>query len=271
MRYETMQGWIEVYETTDDAGDAIRVMDSEGAFQSATYLGEARYGLAFDYHRAYNALFEALEPRRVLMLGGGGYAYPKHVVRTHPGVHVDVVEIDPAIEAIARRSFFIDELVGWLEARGEADRLGLFVADAREFVERQNAEGAEPYDAVVNDCFRGRSPVMTLASVEAVRAIKARLAPGGLYLTNVISALEGDESYYLHSMVLTLREAFADVQVVPCNPGEPEERANNVVIACDERHAFAGAVDIEPGEASRVFTDDLSAMYEDLFWVEDAD
>ena len=260
-----MQGWIDVYETVNDDGLPIRVMDSEGAYQSATYLGEHRYELAFDYHRAYNHLFEALSPDKILMLGGGGYAYPKHVVRNHPGIRVDVVEIDPLITAIARKHFFIDELID--ELGPDADRrLRLITAEAREFLD----SCTERYGAVVNDCFRGRSPVMTLASVESAWAIKRCLEPDGIYLTNIISSLEGDESYYLHSIVRTLREEFGHVWVVPCNPDVPVERANNIVIASDGPYTFSETYPLEPSDASRVFHDDLAAMYEDLFWVEDA-
>ena len=114
-----------VYTTRDDAGERVRVLRTGGVYQSATYLGERRMEPVFAYYRAFGRLFD-LRPgaRRVLAVGGGGFAFPKLVASAHPGVRADVVEIDPTVVEAARRWFFLDEAVAL--ARG-AD---LLVIDA---------------------------------------------------------------------------------------------------------------------------------------------
>ncbi|MFR3451637.1 MAG: hypothetical protein ACLTSX_08770 [Collinsella sp.] len=72
----------------------------------------------------------------MLVMGGGGYAYPKHALTAHPALDMDVVEIDPSITRLARRWFFLDEL-----ERIAADRLRLITADARTFISQALAEG----------------------------------------------------------------------------------------------------------------------------------
>ena len=43
------------------------------------------------------------EPLRVLVMGGGGYSLPKYLAAYVPEAHVDVVEIDPAMNRAGAR------------------------------------------------------------------------------------------------------------------------------------------------------------------------
>ena len=71
------------------------------------------------------------------------------------------------------------------------------------------------YDAILNDAFSGSSPAKTLTTVEAVRKIKESLNVNGVYLTNVISALEGENSKFLRAEVNTIKQVFKNVYIVP--------------------------------------------------------
>ena len=108
----TMDGPALVYNIRDAAGARVRVLRAGGVYQSATYLGDRRMEPAFEYYRAFGRLFD-LRPdaRSLLVIGGGGFAFPKMVASGHPGVRTDVVEIDPAVIDAARRWFFLDEAI----------------------------------------------------------------------------------------------------------------------------------------------------------------
>lgn len=122
--------------------------------------GRALATCPFAYLRSFDHLFEAalseapdpLVVNRVLMLGGAGFAYPKQLLLEHPGVALDVVEIDPAMVQIARERFFLDRLEMQLAAEGRAGDLRIFVEDGEAFLRR--SDGA-PYDAIINDVFVG--------------------------------------------------------------------------------------------------------------------
>lgn len=276
-KYPTMAGNAHIYEIVYDDGEVVRVMNVRGTYQSATYLDEDCYELVFGYHRAYNAMFEAGVPiRRVAMLGGGGFSYPKYLVAHRPTVSVDVVEIDPMVVAVAQRWFYLDRLMAEFDTE-ENGRLGIYVEDARDFLEARpvdevggpDVEVPILYDAIVNDCFAARIPVMSLATREAAKAIHARLAPGGLYLTNVISALRGPQAKLLHGVMHTLEQEFAHVHVVPGSEGLPRMVDNYVVIATDGEYSFSHEINVRPEAGTQTFVDARVEEYEDEFFLVD--
>lgn len=248
VRFPSLAGPMLVYAIwQDEAGGRVpvRVMEVDGAFQSAAYLVEGReYDPVFAYIRAYDCLYGARDASgapaacaNLLMLGGGGYAWPKHVVAHHPMSRIDVVELDPTVTAVAGRYFFLDR------CREEFDtdatgRLGLVCADALAYLE--SGEGA-PYDAIANDLFSGRTPATSLMTPEAAALVRERLVPGGLYLTNVISALSGDGAGLLQELAAVLRGAFAHVYVLPVGAYPEDDRDNNLLIASDGAWAIPGA------------------------------
>lgn len=187
--------------------------------------------------------------RKVLVLGGGGFAWPKHVLATHPEVSLDVVEIDPAIIRIARRHFFLDEAIERFDPAHK--RLRLICDDGRAFLENaaessQRSYGARPeamrYDAIVNDAFSGAEPVRSLATVEAAQAAKACLIPGGLYAANVVSDFDRANVAFLRDLTATLAKAFAHVHIIPCPDEDFGGEDNYLVIATDGTYDFEDAI-----------------------------
>ena len=192
------------------------MMNVAGTMQSGTYLDDDTYcDLAFSYTRDYDCMFLAGVPvRDVLVLGGGGYSYPKHLIAHRPETFVTCVEIDPVVTAIARRYFFLDRLFEEYDL-DEAGRLQLVEGDAREFLEQSD----ERYDAIVNDCFAGMSLVESLATREAAQLYHEHLREGGVYLSNVIGAVEGPRSRAMRRILRTL--ASESSRTSTCCRGNP--------------------------------------------------
>lgn len=242
-------GWALVYTRSDAQGEPVRVLRQDGVYQSATYLDDRRFDPVFSYHAAFDVLFEpevasALRAatghtaQRVLALGGGGCAWPKHAVMTHDEVSVDVVELDPAIVRAARRWFFVDEV----EERSRG-RLRLITGDGRAVLEAAaRAQAAPRYDAIVSDTFVGREPVRSLATVEAARLARASLVSGGFYLANVVSEAEGTDLSFLRDEVATLAQVFTRVSVIPADDEAFGGEGNYLVVATDSACDITGAI-----------------------------
>lgn len=163
------------------------------------------------------------------MLGGGGFSYPKHAIAGHAELSMDVVEIDEDVVDLAYEFFYLDRLVDEYGLE-ENERLRIFAMDALDYLE----ETPDVYDAILNDCFAGGRPVASLATEAAARLVHRRLAPGGVYLTNVVAALTGRKSRFLRDQVAVLGKAFRHVWVVPLGADDPRTPDNNMVVACDD-------------------------------------
>ncbi|MGN0075696.1 MAG: spermidine synthase, partial [Parafannyhessea sp.] len=235
----TMFGRARVVDMHDSDGTPVRVLEVSGTWQSATYLDEGWSELVFPYHRLFaDAILElGIASPHALMLGGGGYAFPKYLVTHDDDATVDVVEVDPAVSDLARRHFLLDRL------GPAASRMRTYNVDARAFLE--SSQGRASYDVIANDCFGAQVPTAGIATAEGVRAVASRLAPGGAYLSNVVSALEGRRSRALRDVCATLATAFDHVWVIPCSPEDPDLEDNNVVVASN-----AGALPIPTWEPS---------------------
>lgn len=234
-RFSTMFGPARVYQVLDDQGNPVRLLEVGGIVQSGTYVDDDHcYDLVFEYLKKYDAMFdpasvglpEGVPVRRVCVLGCGGYDYPEHLLAHHPEVMVDAVEIDPAITAIAKRYFFLDRALEEFDVE-TTGRSNLIEADARAFLEQPGTL----YDAIVNDTFDAGEPAPSLVGMDAVRAVHARLVDGGLYLTNVVAALEGPRSAFLQQQVRDLEQVFSEVRVLPCATDCFTDDDNVIVIA----------------------------------------
>ncbi len=234
----TMGGLTTVHDDTRTVGERIRVLSVASTCQSATYLDERWAEPVFVYHRLFDHVFDAWPrgdgPQTVAVLGGGGYAVPKHLVAHHPEITcIHAVEIDPAIEQLARRFFFLDRLEERFAAES-TDRLCLHVADAHGWLEACDLR----FDAIINDCFLGFDPERSFMTREGALLLHERLTPGGVYLSNVVSSLEGPQAQALYEAIDALSGAFAHVWVYPCSANEPDHVDNNVVVATDRDCTF---------------------------------
>lgn len=231
---KTSKGIARIHTVRDENDTPVRVLQLQGAYESATYLDENRYEPVFAYQQAFDHIFEGhLPSNEILMIGGGGYAWPKHVLSTKPEMQITVVELDPSITALARKWFYLDQLLE--EIPDAADRLKLITADGRNYLEGT----ANRYAAIINDTFTGKDPALSLATIEALRITKTSLLPGGIYATNVVSEQEGEDISFLRDVVTTLNEVFAHVVVIPCEDTSFGLEDNYLVLASDLAHSFS--------------------------------
>lgn len=238
IRLFAKHGPVFVHTTRTESGRRLRVMEVDGVYQSATYLDSHRNELPFAYYRAFDRVFDAGMPmRRMLMLGGGGFAYPKHLLTTRPEVSLDVVEADQSVVFLALDYFYVDKL---MEAYGE--RLSISINEGLPYLQTRDAS----YDAIINDAFAGAQPDDGLATMETVHLIRAHLNPGGLYLVNAVAYPNRNQGYaYLESLVAKLRTVFAHVWVLPSSDGALSDEENYLVIASDGNYAYPDAIAYE--------------------------
>ncbi len=250
--YDTQYGKVYIY-NTKDGENSYRTLLVDKGHESATYIDENKcYDLVYEYTKYYDLMFESSkEIKNTLMIGGAGYSYPKYYISNYLDKSIDVVEIDEDITNIAKKYFFLDKLIQDYDLNN-TNRLGLIAEDGRTYINKNTKK----YDAILNDAFAGESPAETLTTIEAAQKIHTSLVENGLYLSNVISAIDGDNSKFLKAEVNTLKHVFKNVYVVPCNdPTNYKQVQNNMVIATDDILFLKNSIDLDIQNDTLILTD----------------
>jgi spermidine synthase len=170
--------------------------------------------------RILPALAAALASRRehALFIGCGGAVAPRRFAETYPGIAHDVVESDPAVVALARTHYAIEEV----------PRLAVHVADGVAFV-REAA--CATWDVAVIDAYDAGDLASGFGTPAFFASLERALRPGGAFAFNVVGALDGGA---VQGVVAAAASAFDDVRVVPVMvPGEaysPRTVRNVVVV-----------------------------------------
>ncbi len=187
--------------------------------------------LRYDYQWIYEAVLDKYFPDRrpiaELMIGGGGYTFPRYTEVVRPGSHIEVIEIDPAVTRAAYAAFGLPEdtsiQVAHLDARNHVDDLLRM---------KQRGVATQPFDCILGDSFNQYSVPFQLTTVEFTRALKGLLADDGVYMLNLIDSFTN--GLFLGSVVNTCRQVFPQVYVFSCLPAAMSSRDTFVVI-CSNR------------------------------------
>ena len=162
-------------------------------------------------------LNEKLKIQSALFVGAGAFGMPEAVARLGKEVNVDVVEIDPAVISVGRRFFRLDEF----------PNVHAIASDARRFV----ATSPKKYDLIFGDAYNGiRHIPAHLVTREFFSEVRSRLTPDGVFLMNVISAVEGEKSELLGHILSTVQSVFPNVEVFGVNHSRTD--AQNVILLC---------------------------------------
>lgn len=176
-------------------------------------------------------------------------------------VHVDVVEINPAMVPLAERYFDFDR-----------SRVALTIDDGRHFLNRAPRQ----YDTIILDAFVGDSSPSHLMTREAFQAMRAALRPGGTLVINSFGDLRPGQAYYTASLYKTLSAVFKSVKTHAAGDDgnvyfvasdaptlsflrEPDLTAVHPEVIDTVRAAMARVVQVDLREG-RVLTDDFNPV-----------
>jgi len=167
------------------------------------------------------------------MIGLGAGTGPKQFQKWYPNLAIDVVEIDPVVVEVAKRYF----------AFHPNGKTQVSVADGRVFLN----DARETYDAILVDAYYADAIPFHLTTVEFMRVVQRRLAPGGVAIFNMIGSLEGRASKLVRSEFKTVRRVFPHCAVFPVleeweKPADfSRERVRNVMLVATSAARLSAA------------------------------
>lgn len=250
---QTLYSAVQVTEREWSNGRTVREMFQNGGSSSAEYVDTGEP--AHEYVTVSQHLVEPVmdDVESMLVLGGAALTLPVAFQHRRPDLRIEVVEIDPVVTELARRYF----------AYGQADYPGIRVVheDARVFLRSSD----QRFDLLYLDVFDHLLTVpWTLVTADAVQDMAARLAPGGLFVANVLSPLSGPGTGFIEHFRATLESVFGDVHVYLTDPdADPAVTQNLIVVASVEPAGappaeWATEADVAPG--ARILTDDWAPV-----------
>lgn len=175
--------------------------------------------MVFSYTRMSMAtLLFVKQPQNILVVGLGGGTLPSAFRNLYPDAHIDTVEIDPAVVAVAEEYFGFQS----------DPKLKVHVQDARVWTKRAILKPRR-YDIIVLDAFNGEYIPEHLMTLEYLQETKQLLAPQGVLAANTfaVSDLYDHESATYQAVFgsfinFRLPESANRVVVVPPKPATKE-------------------------------------------------
>jgi len=228
LRWDTPYNHIRVYE---DGRGSMRYLQTDPGTTCQSFMVVDRPNDLVSRYSEYNELAFHFHPnlQNMLVIGGGGFSLPKHILTSRPNVNIDVVEIDPGITKVARQFFGLtDEML--------ADpRLRIAHEDARRFLRRVKHEmtaGNKPkYDFVFGDAFNSHYNIpFHLTTKEYMEEVSECLSDNGIFMTNIISSLSGEKSGLFLGFHRALTEVFPQVEVFLVSGPNNEKDVQNIVL-----------------------------------------
>lgn len=247
--WRTRFGAAMVFDSADADGTTVRLLNVNGTFQSVCYVDDdLLWDPVCEYHRTWARLVHvawplrakarrtdeqpephrALPVRHALIMGGGGYSFPKWLVAYRPDFCCTTVEIDPKITNIAKERLFLDKLIADFNTQ-QNGRLNLVCDDAWHHLLGSDNK----FDLIVNDAFGGNRPLGNMDTREGAAHIRRHLHEDGVYIGNVRTPLEGRRAQALQRTRDAFAKEFNYVWVFPERPEDPRRPGNNALVACN--------------------------------------
>jgi hypothetical protein len=226
-RYTCLR-WID--QALPDAGLLRFMLLDEGVHSASDRDTPARLHLGYAAladHLARPVLATATTPG-ALVIGGGGATLPRAWAAAVPGARITVAELDARVAEAAARAM-------WAVSPAIETRIG----DGRAVLRALPKTAS--FAVVLMDAYRTQSVPPHLVTREFAALVRSRLAPGGVYLSNLIDRARTMQ--LASAVAATLGTVFPQVEIWV--PDIPTDGLTNIVVAAWRDAQQAGPAELE--------------------------
>jgi len=226
---QTPYGYVAVRQTSKRPDTREFIQDR--LTRSEAVMGDVA-GLQWFSTKVYAGLTQGLIANKskpaMMVIGGGGYAFPRYLKALWPGSVGEVVEPDAGVTGAAE-AFGLEH----------SSAIKTIPMEARDYVDtlvRQARTGrdARRYDFIYEDAFHDYAVPFPLVTREFNDKVSRLLGDDGVYMMNLIDTYESGR--LLGAVLGTLERTFSNVYVVaPARMGLPSLQNTFVVVAAKRR------------------------------------
>ena len=172
---------------------------------------------------------------RALLIGGGGYTFPRYLEKKYPAAQIDVVEIDSHLTALAYKHLGLSRNT----------RIRSFNDDARWVLMNFPERGV--YDFIFGDAFNDLTIPYHLTTLEFSSILRSLLKADGMLMANVIDDFH--TGLFMPSYVRTLEGVFGrgKVALVGDTPFEEMGISTMIVAASPTDQSWQEAEEANEG------------------------
>jgi spermidine synthase len=235
-------------------GKKLEAVILDNLIHSFVDLGDPLH-LYYGYERTYADLVawrsQSRPQFRALIIGGGGYTFPRYLEAKYPAARIEVVEIDPHLTELAYQRLGL--------SRGT--RIRSFNQDARWFLMNCPEKGV--YDFIFGDAFNDLTIPYHLATREFSAGIRSLLKPDGMLIANVIDDFQ--KGLFLPSYVRTLEEVFGKgkVSLIADSPFRDMGISTMIVAASASHHPWKEVEEANQGYCFVIAPQELNRRLKD--------
>jgi tetratricopeptide (TPR) repeat protein/MFS family permease len=167
--------------------------------------------LQYFYTKIYSGLSMGFNEKKgkpsLLVFGGGGFVFPRHLQTIWPQAKIEAVEIDPGVVEAAMAAFGLDRNTD----------IKIITLDARNYVDdllqkKRLGQNIPKYDCIYEDAINDFSVPFQLVTKEFNDKMAEIIADDGVYMVNLIEMY--NSGLFLGAVVNTLEKTFPYVDVV---------------------------------------------------------
>ena len=213
---ENVYHMIRVFERAETDGVRVRELFLDHQPEGAMIMGDNRK-FFYEYTRflELGPLF-APHMNRAIFIGGGAFTMPKALYLMKPEMSIAVAELDAEVVDAGKKFFRLKNF----------PKLKSLVGDGRRILRSSKGK----YDFIVGDAYRGlRNIPPHLITKEFFEEARARLAPGGVFMLNLIGYRAGAGGTIYASVYRTMEKVFPEILIYSTDPANPYV-AQNILI-----------------------------------------
>lgn len=206
---------LTIYDHRKD-GRPVRSLQQDRSSSSAMYLDSDE--LVYDYTKYYE-LYKTIKPNasRALVIGGAAYSVPKALLQDSPHMRVDVAEIEPSLETLAKKYFKLPE----------DDRLKTHLVDGRRWL----ATSGNTYDFIFSDVYYSLYSIPAhFTTKEFFETAKEQLSKNGVFIANVIGDLTVSQPSFTYSELKTFQSVFENNYLFAIESPTAKEAQNLIFV-----------------------------------------